>query len=152
MDVRKNTAMLESIAADLMNANVPVEVTVSEDWNEFADILNEEDTPYNLLLMEYCVSYDDAQTFWDAWLDGGFTTSSDNWQSETFFNLMDAGLAESKTEKRAAKYAEMEAIAVVDDAVVIPLMWGSDYWLRRSTVGGPFLTFSPYFEDWAIYQ
>ena len=153
MDVRKNTAILESIAADLMNANVPVEVTVGEDWNEFADLLEEDgDTPYNLLLTEYCISYDDAQTMWDAWLDGSFTTSSDDWQTEAFYKLMDASLEESKTEKRAEKYADMEAIAVVDDVVVIPLLWESDYWLRRPTVGGPFLAFAPNFEDWAIYK
>ena len=153
MDVSKNTAIVESITADLMNANVPVEVTVGEDWNEFGDLLEDDsDTPYNLLLTAYCISYDDAQTLWDAWLDGSFTTSSDNWQTEAFFKLMDASLEEGKTEKRAAKYAEMEAIAVVDDAVVIPLLWESDYWLRRPTVGGPFLAFAPYFEDWAIYK
>jgi len=153
MDVSQNTAMLESIAADLMNANVPVEVVVGQDWNEFADLLEEEgDTPYNLLLTEYCMSYDDAQTLWDAWLDGSFTTSSDNWQSQTFFKLMDASFEESKTEKRAAKYADMEAIAVVEDAVVIPLLWESDYWLRRPTVGGAFLILTPHFEDWAFYK
>ena len=153
MDVSKNTAMLESIAADLINANVPVEVTVGEDWNEFADLLEDDsDMPYNLLLTEYCMSYDDAQTLWDGWLDGSFTTSSDNWQSEAFFKLMDASLKEGKIEKRSAKYADMEAIVVVDDAVVIPLLWESDYWLRRPTVGGPFLAFTPNFENWAIYK
>ena len=153
MDVSKNTAMLESITADLMNANVPVEVTVGQDWNEFADLLEEDsDTSYNLLLTEYCISYDDAQTLWDAWLDGSFTTSSDNWQSEVFYKLMDASLKESKTEKRAAKYADMEAIVVVDDAIVIPLMWESDYWLRRPSLGGSFQMLSPHFEDWAFYK
>jgi oligopeptide transport system substrate-binding protein len=152
MNVSKNTAILESIAADLMNANVPVEVTVGEDWNEFADMLDEGVMPYNLLLTEYCMSYDDAQTMWDAWLDGNFTTSSDNWQKEAFFKLMDASLEESKTEKRAAKYAEMDAIAVVDDAVVIPLLWESDYWLRRPSLGGAFQMLSPQFEDWAFYK
>ncbi|REG11289.1 peptide ABC transporter substrate-binding protein [Pelolinea submarina] len=152
MDVSKNTAILETIAADLMNANVPVEVIVGEDWNEFADLLEEDDTSYNLLLTEYCMSYDDAQTLWDAWLDGSFTTKSENWQSEAFFKLMDASLKEGKTEKRAAKYAEMEAIAVVDDVVVIPLLWESDYWLRRPTVDGPLQMLTPHFEDWAIVK
>ena len=100
MDVSQNTAMLESIVADLMNANVPVEVTVGEDWNEFGDLLEEDgDTPYNLLLTEYCISYDDAQTLWDAWFDGSFTTSSDNWQSEAFLKLMDASLERKQNGK-----------------------------------------------------
>ncbi len=153
MDVRLNPAMLESIAANLMDANVPVEVTVGEDWNEFADLLEDDsDMSYNLLLTEYCVSYDDAQTFWDAWLDGSFTTSSDNWQTEAFFKLMDASLEESKTEKRAAKYAGMEAIAVVEDVVVIPLLWENDYWLRRPSLGGKFQMLTPHFENWAFYK
>ena len=153
MDVSQNAAMLESIVANLLDANVPVEVKVSEDWNEFGDLLEEDgDTPYNLFLAEYCISYDDAQTLWDAWFHGNYTTSSDNWQSQAFFKLMDDSLKESKTEKRAAKYADMEAIVVADDAVVIPLLWESDYWLRRPMVDGPFLILTPHFEDWAIYK
>ena len=153
MDVSQNAAMLESIVANLLDANVPVEVKVSEDWNEFGDLLEEDgDTPYNLFLAEYCISYDDAQTLWDAWLHGNYTTSSDNWQSQAFFKLMDDSLKESKTEKRAAKYADMEAIVVADDAVVIPLLWESDYWLRRPTVDGPFLILTPHFENWAIVK
>ena len=153
MDVSQNAAMLESIVANLLDANVPVEVKVSEDWNEFGDLLEEDgDTPYNLFLAEYCISYDDAQTLWDAWLHGNYTTSSDNWQSEAFFKLMDDSLKESKTEKRAAKYADMEAIVVADDAVVIPLLWESDYWLRRPMVDGPFLILTPHFENWAIVK
>ena len=61
-------------------------------------------------------------------------------------------LKESKTEKRAAKYADMEAIVVADDAVVIPLLWESDYWLRRPMVDGPFLILTPHFENWAIVK
>lgn len=153
MDVNKNTTIVESIAADLMNANVPVEVTVGQDWNEFGDLLEDDsDMPYNLLLTEFCMSYDDAQTLWDAWLEGSITTSSDNWQTEAFYKLMDASLEEGKTEKRAAKYADMDAIVVVDDAVVIPLLWESDYWLRRPALDGSFQMLSPQFEDWAFYQ
>ncbi len=146
-------ALLESIAANLMDANVPISITQAEDWGEYLDTINDPEMPYNLVLTEYCMSYDDAQSLWDAWLDNSFfTTQSENWQSAAFYDLLDASLTESKLEKRAEKYAEMEAITVVNDAVVIPLLWESDYWLRRPTVDGPLLTLSPHFEDWAIVK
>jgi oligopeptide transport system substrate-binding protein len=134
----------------------------NQEWKVYLDTVKGKDTP-QVWRMGWCMDYPDANN-WDREVlasngssnptdakgnpVGGFT-----WKNDKFEALVKQAAVEMDPAKRLEMYAQAEQIAMVDDAIMIPLYWYTRVtvtqpWIKRTfSVGGHELYF-----NWEVLQ
>jgi len=143
------------------NLGLNVKLT-NQEWKVYLVTTKGKDTP-QLFRMGWCQDYPDANNYTREVLAangsqnptdakgqpaGGFM-----WKNDKFEDLVKQAAVEMDPKKRIEMYAQAEQIAMVDDAIMIPLYWYTNIsvtqpWIKRTfSVGGHQLFF-----NWEVLQ
>ena len=143
------------------NLGLNVKLT-NQEWKVYLVTTKTKDTP-QIWRLGWCYDYPDANNFDKEVLaaggsgnpvdakgqpDGGFM-----WKNEKFEALVKQAATEMDPKKRVELYAQAEQIAMVDDAIMIPIYWYTNVavtqpWIKRTfSLGGHQLFF-----NWEVLQ
>lgn len=106
----------------------------------------------NIYRSSWVQDYPDANNFLkEVFSDGGTYSDVVDWVSPEFDALMTQAATETDPAARMELYAQAEQMLVVDDAVIAPLAWYSDWLIVRPNVKAPrSLTGYDRYEKWSI--
>lgn len=154
-----NQAIAEAIQQmwkDALGVNVKL---VNQEFRVYLDTVKSRDTP-QIWRLGWCLDYPDANNFdRDNNTVGGSQNPAENgepyggfnWVNEEYERLVLEAAMETDPTKRVELYAEAEQIAIVDDAIMIPLYWYTNLDLTKPYVVRTFSSDGKEsFEKWDI--
>lgn len=129
---------------------------VNQEFKTFAKTVRDPKAP-QIWNMGWGADYPDTNNFTREVLSyGGSDNPADagmNWKNDTFEKLVAEAAVEQDPEKRMDLYAQAEQIAVIDDAVIIPLYWRTYSWMTQPYVKRTFeKTSYQLYEKWDIVK
>jgi oligopeptide transport system substrate-binding protein len=135
---------------------------VNQEWKVFLAATKSKDTP-QIFRMGWCLDYPDANNFdREVLASGGSQNPVDAkgqpeggfmWKNDKYEALVKQAAVEADPAKRIELYAQAEQIAMVDDAIMIPLYWYTRVnitkpWIKRTySLGGHELYY-----NWEVLQ
>ena len=146
-----NDQVAELVLSSLDDAKIPA-YWDSLTWEEFFSNDAIESHYGEIVLTEVCMDYYDAQSLWDVWSSANFVAQDEPWHWVAFQENLQKSLHEKDTDDRIEAYASLEQSVLQDDAVVIPLIWGSNYWLVNPALDANLLPFYQQLETWAVVE
>jgi oligopeptide transport system substrate-binding protein len=127
----------EAIAAELVDV-LGIDVNVElRPFAQHSQLLDRE-TP-DMWTLAWSADYPHAHDFLGLLLQSGSSANISGWSRPAYDALVDAAAATSDEAEQAALYAEAQAI-VRDEAPLIPLGYGSSWWLAREDLRGDALS------------
>jgi len=143
------------------NLGLNVKLT-NQEWKVYLNTIKGKDTP-QIWRLGWCLDYPDANNFdKEVLAAGGSGNPTDAkgqpaggfmWKNEKFEDLIKKAAVETDPKKRLEMYAQAEQIAMVDDAIMIPIYWYTNVsvtqpWIKRTfSLGGHQLFF-----NWEVLQ
>jgi oligopeptide transport system substrate-binding protein len=148
---------IQQMWADVLGVNVKL---VNQEFAVHLDSIKSADTP-QIYRIGWCQDYPDANNFErennavngsqnpaDA---NGNPTGGFNWKNEEYERIVLEAAKETDLEKRVDLYAQAEQIAIVDDAIMIPIYWYTNLDLTKPYVQREFsVTGHEEYEKWDI--
>ena len=131
---------IQQMWADTLGVNVKL---VNQEFAVHLDSIKSRDTP-QIYRIGWCQDYPDANNFdREVMAVNGSQNPADpngepyggfNWKNDKFEELVAQAATETDPEKRVDLYAQAEQIAMVDDAIMIPIYWYTNLELTKSYV------------------
>jgi oligopeptide transport system substrate-binding protein len=148
---------IQQMWADTLGVNVKL---VNQEFAVHLDSIKSPDTP-QIYRIGWCQDYPDANNFErennavngsqnpaDA---NGNPTGGFNWKNEEYERIVLEAAKETDLEKRVDLYAQAEQIAMVDDAIMIPIYWYTNLDLTKPYVQREYsVTGHEEYEKWDI--
>jgi oligopeptide transport system substrate-binding protein len=138
-----NQAIAETIQQmwkDVLGVNVKL---VNQEFAVYLDTVKSRDTP-QIWRLGWCIDYPDANNFdrennavngsQNPADENGEPYGGFNWKNEEYERIVREAAKETDPAKRVELYAQAEQIAIVDDAILIPIYWYTDLDLTRPYV------------------
>ncbi len=130
---------IQQMWKDALGVNVKL---VNQEFRVYLDTVQSRDTP-QIWRLGWCLDYPDANNFdKDNNTVGGSQNPAENgepyggfnWKNEEYERLVREAAIETDPVKRVELYAQAEQIAIVNDAIMIPLYWYTNLDLTRPYV------------------
>jgi oligopeptide transport system substrate-binding protein len=130
---------IQQMWKDVLGVNVKL---VNQEFRVYLDTIQSRDTP-QIWRLGWCLDYPDANNFdRDNNTVGGSQNPAENgepyggfnWKNEEYERLVLEAAQEPDPAKRVELYAQAEQIAIVDDAIMIPLYWYTNLDLTKPYV------------------
>jgi len=130
---------IQQMWKDVLGVNVKL---VNQEFRVYLDTVQSRDTP-QIWRLGWCLDYPDANNFdKDNNTVGGSQNPAENgepyggfnWRNDEYERLVIEAAKETDPAKRVELYAQAEQIAIVDDAIMIPLYWYTNLDLTRPYV------------------
>ena len=131
------------------NLGVEVQLT-NQEWAVYK--VTRKEGNENIYRSSWVQDYPDANNFLkEVFAEGGAYSDVVDWTSAEFDDLMAQAAKEADPAARAALYAQAEQILIVDEAVITPLSWYSDFVIVRPEVTA-YVSLTGYdrYEKWDI--
>jgi oligopeptide transport system substrate-binding protein len=148
---------IQQMWADTLGVNVKL---VNQEGAVWLDTIKSRDTP-QIYRVGWCLDYPDANNFarennavngsQNPADENGEPYGGFNWKNEEYEALVLQAAKETDPAKRVELYAQLEQIAIVDDAIMIPIYWYTDLDLTKPYVVRTYSsTGKQAFEKWDI--
>ena len=130
---------IQQMWKDALGVNVKL---VNQEFRVYLNTVKSRDTP-QIWRLGWCLDYPDANNFdKDNNTVGGSQNPAENgepyggfnWKNEEYERLVIEAAKETDPAKRVELYAQAEQIAIVDDAIMIPLYWYTNLDLTKPYV------------------
>ncbi len=130
---------IQQMWKDVLGVNVKL---VNQEFRVYLDTVQSKNTP-QIWRLGWCLDYPDANNFdrennavngSQNPAENGEPYGGFNWKNEEYERLVLAAAKESDPAKRVELYAQAEEIAIVDDAIMIPLYWYTNLDLTKPYV------------------
>lgn len=124
---------IEAIA-EMLNQNLGVEVAIEQtEWATFLSDINRDPNPYQVFSIGWIADYPDPQNFIEILFSCDSRDNHTGYCNSDADALMDQAANESDEATRFGLYNEAEQI-ILDDAPIVPLWYGKEYWLVKPYV------------------
>ncbi|HET8563719.1 MAG TPA: peptide ABC transporter substrate-binding protein [Candidatus Binatia bacterium] len=148
---------IQQMWADILGVNVKL---VNQEGAVWLDTIKSRDTP-QIYRAGWCLDYPDANNFvrennavngsQNPADENGEPYGGFNWKNEEYERIVLEAAKETDPAKRVDLYAQAEQIAMVDDAIMIPIYWYTDLDLTKPYVVRTYSsTGKQAFEKWDI--
>jgi ABC-type transport system substrate-binding protein len=117
-----------------LGANISVEQT---DWATYLSQINGTNIDFQMFDIGWSADYVDPHNFIGLLFRGGSLNNWSGYDNPAVNQLIDAASVEPSLEKRIGEYQQAEE-KILQDAPVLPLTYGRDYWLTKPYVKGAF--------------
>lgn len=117
-----------------LGANISVEQT---DWATYLSQINGSNIDFQMFDIGWSADYVDPHNFIGLLFRGGSLNNWSGYDNPDVNKLIDDASVEPTLEKRIATYQQAEE-KILQDAPVLPLTYGRDYWLTKPYVKGVF--------------
>ncbi len=117
-----------------LGANISVEQT---DWATYLSQINGTNVDFQMFDIGWSADYVDPHNFIGLLFRGGSLNNWSGYDNPVVNQLIDAASVEPNLDKRIQEYQQAEE-KILQDAPVLPLTYGRDFWLTKPYVKGAF--------------
>lgn len=124
---------IEAIA-EMLKQNLGIEVAIEQtEWATFLSDINRDPNPYQVFSIGWIADYPDPQNFIEILFSCDSRDNHTGYCNSDADTLMDQAANETNEAERFDLYNQAEQI-ILDDAPVVPLWYGKEYWLVKPYV------------------
>ncbi len=129
-----DTQAIAEMLKENLGANISIEQT---DWATYLSQINGTDVDFQMFDIGWSADYVDPHNFIGLLFRGGSPSNWSGYDNPEVNKLIDEASVEPSLEKRIEYYQQAEE-KILQDAPVLPLTYGRDYWLTKPYVKGAF--------------
>lgn len=129
-----DTQAIAEMLKENLGANISIEQT---DWATYLSQINGTNVDFQMFDIGWSADYVDPQNFIGLLFRGGSASNWSGYDNPEVNKLIDDASVEPNLEKRISIYQQAEE-KILQDAPVLPLTYGRDYWLTKPYVKGVF--------------
>lgn len=124
---------IEAIA-EMLNQNLGIEVAIEQtEWATFLSDINRDPNPYQVFSIGWIADYPDPQNFIEILFSCDSQDNHTGYCNPDADALMEQAANETDETERFDLYNQAEQI-ILDDAPIVPLWYGKEYWLVKPYV------------------
>lgn len=124
---------IEAIA-EMLNQNLGIQVAIEQtEWATFLSDINREPNPYQVFSIGWIADYPDPQNFLEILFSCESRDNHVGYCNPEVDELFQQAATERDQERRFELYNQAEQM-ILDDAPVVPLWYGQEYWLVKPYV------------------